>query len=273
MVCPLCKSPLECSPVVLRCIGCGTSFPRTRTDCYELLPPHVASSAEPWSARQQAMEQWYRDMVGTDWAHACFDGDYEPLRPVLERCQGTVLDLGGGAGVTRQYLPAHVDYVSLDPSLMWLGPEWETFTSVSPQRSLFVQGTGEALPFAADSIDAVLALWSLNHVSDPVRVFDEVRRVLKPRGLFFIVLEDMEPRWRDVVSRRGQRGGLIRIGRELMAKVRAALPGGRWSLQPDHIRILESDLERWAGSTLTLRRRAWFGDYLTCEYIKQGRRD
>jgi ubiquinone/menaquinone biosynthesis C-methylase UbiE len=144
------------------------------------------------------MERWYRDMVSTDWAHACFDSDYEPLRPVLSRCAGIVLDLGGGAGITRRYLPRDAQYVSLDPSLMWLDAEWkslEATDSRQPDESEFVQGTGEALPFRQGSIDVVLALWSLNHVNDPVAVFAEVRRVLKPGGSFFVVLEDMEPTW------------------------------------------------------------------------------
>jgi SAM-dependent methyltransferase len=265
LVCPLCKSALASAPDVLRCTRCQTRFPRTRSDCYELLPPSRAGDPG-WGQRQAAMERWYRDMVTTDWAHACFDADYEPLRGVLAGYHGTVLDLGGGAGITRRYLGRDVRYVTLDPSLLWLDAEWTAFAE---GPAVFVQGAGEALPFEADTFDVVLALWALNHVSDPALVLEEAGRVLVPGGRLLVVLEDMEPRWRDILARRYRPGGLARRGRDVAGKLRAAWPGGSWPLQPDHVRIREADLHRWTRAVFDVRRRAWVGDYLTWEYVKR----
>jgi SAM-dependent methyltransferase len=270
LVCPLCKSTLECSPSLLICTACGTRFPRTRTDCYELLAPH--DDQPRWGQRQEMMERWYRDMIATSWAGTCFINDYAPLRPLLSSYRGTLLDLGGGIGLTRHYLAADVRYVSLDPSLIWLGPEWQKLAGDYPcltEKPAFVQGTGEAMPFERHAFDAVLALWSLNHVSVPERVFEEVRRVLRPAGRFLVVLEDMEPRWRDVCAHAFRGDGMTDMVQSIAMKLRSVLPGGTWPIQPDHIRILESELQVWASAGLEVHCRAWVGKYLTYEFVRR----
>jgi len=274
LACPLCKSALEYSPATLRCLGCATTFPQSRTDCYELLPPTHTDDERSWRARQESMETWYRDMVSTDWAPDCFENDYGPLHPLLSRYRGTIMDLGGGAGVTTRYLDRDTQYISVDPSLMWLADEWTPFAGApSVEKRAFVRGTGESLPIASGSVDVVLALWSINHVGSPDTVFDEVWRVLRPGGSFLIVPEDMEPRWSDLPARRHTRHGWRGAARDLRAKLRATLPGGQWPLQPDHIRIREADLRQWAGTRFALERRSWIGDYLTVEYTKRRDRE
>lgn len=42
------------------------------------------------------------------------------------------------------------------------------------------------LPFAEASFDLVIAVNVLEHIDDPVRLFAEVRRVLKPGGVFIV---------------------------------------------------------------------------------------
>lgn len=50
-----------------------------------------------------------------------------------------------------------------------------------------VIGDGEALPFEDASFDAVVSLWVMEHVKHPERIFSEIRRVLKPGGIFAFV--------------------------------------------------------------------------------------
>lgn len=45
----------------------------------------------------------------------------------------------------------------------------------------------ERLPFRDSTFDLVLALWVLEHLSEPERVFHEIARVLAPGGVFFFL--------------------------------------------------------------------------------------
>ena len=53
-------------------------------------------------------------------------------------------------------------------------------------RTTYVQGNGMHMPFADASFDAVFSNGSLHEWEDPVMVFNEIYRVLKPEGLFCI---------------------------------------------------------------------------------------
>lgn len=49
----------------------------------------------------------------------------------------------------------------------------------------YLAGTGEALPLADNSVDRVVCVDVLEHVSHVGNVLAEIRRVLRPDGLFF----------------------------------------------------------------------------------------
>lgn len=48
-------------------------------------------------------------------------------------------------------------------------------------------GRLEKLPFKDASFDCVISLWVFEHVEDPLNVFKEIHRVLKPGGIFAFV--------------------------------------------------------------------------------------
>lgn len=270
LACPQCGSALTFDPPDIRCTGCGARHPQRRADCLDLMPIEETLSGVEWAARQQEMEKWYVELVDKNWSRSCFTNDYGPFRSILQTYTGTVLDLGGGAGVTRHYLRADVRYVVVDPSLMWLGGEWTTLADQFPSLAAppaFVRGTGEALPVRSRALDVVLAFWALNHATDLPRIFHQVARALRPGGRFLFVLEDMEPGWRDVVRPAMRRRGLLSILALALQKVKAALPGQEWSLQEDHIRIRESDIRRWSADDFDIVSRAWIGNYLTYELV------
>lgn len=50
-----------------------------------------------------------------------------------------------------------------------------------------VIGNGKNLPFDVSSFDVVVSLWAFEHVPDPLAVFREVFRVLRPNGVFAFV--------------------------------------------------------------------------------------
>jgi SAM-dependent methyltransferase len=67
-------------------------------------------------------------------------------------------------------------------------PAIETSAELSKRTGVqtdIAPGRGEQLPFEADTFDLVLAISVMEHVDDPMAVFREARRVLKPGGGFY----------------------------------------------------------------------------------------
>ncbi|WP_312502594.1 class I SAM-dependent methyltransferase [Lacrimispora sp.] len=54
------------------------------------------------------------------------------------------------------------------------------------KRTDYVEGNCMQIPFSESSFDAVFSNGSLHEWEDPVKVFNEIDRVLKPQGLFCI---------------------------------------------------------------------------------------
>ncbi|MDQ4077911.1 MAG: class I SAM-dependent methyltransferase [Chloroflexota bacterium] len=221
------------------------------------------------------MEEWYDDLI-THSAHArdCFLSDYTPFTSFLATLEGTVLDIGGGIGIVRHYLPDGIRYITVEPSLSWLSMEWTPLAEYFPclcSEPSFVRGVGEYLPFASNSVNAILAFWSLNHVAEPQSVFREVWRVLQPGGIFLVVLEDMTPNLWDAL-------GHLPIMRRWLSwrhvwgkrflRFPSLLRNRRVQLQSDHIHIKESDIQRWTLGKLELVQRAWVSGYLMLEFRK-----
>ncbi|VBB08788.1 methyltransferase type 11 [Lucifera butyrica] len=90
-----------------------------------------------------------------------------------------VVDIGCGTGVTVEYLREHggLDAIGVDPSAMLL----QQGRQRSPDLHL-VRAAGEDLPFAAASVNGILAECSLSVMPDTGKVLDEMNRVLVPGG-------------------------------------------------------------------------------------------
>jgi ubiquinone/menaquinone biosynthesis C-methylase UbiE len=219
------------------------------------------------------METWYDDLLSDPVAAATsLEHDYEPYAGILSSLSGVILDVGGGIGLPRHFLRDDSRYVVLDPSLTWLQPKWMSLASKFPcvrTAPPFIQGIGEFMPFADSSVDAVLACWSLNHVTDPKQVLWEISRILRFEGRCIIILEDMIPSHKDVIQRvlgalrQGHWSSAREHARHLFPSVRK-----KWPLQSDHIRVTETQLSAWMALPLKLVRRSWVGDYLTLEASK-----
>jgi ubiquinone/menaquinone biosynthesis C-methylase UbiE len=231
-----------------------------------------------WQTRQTEMEDWYRQFASRDNVAKALDSDYQPYAKTLATLRGSVIDIGGGAGVTAGYLNPKTEYVVLDPSSMWLCDEWTAISeriSTSGPKPRRVAGVGEKLPFSANRFDAALAFWSLNHGSDPEQCVREMHRVLKPHGLALIVLEDMEPSWADtahravqsIIARFSERPPRLNWHQPdistTLATIRNKLSGQAWPLQSDHLRIRERDLRRWFKGRFKMTHRTWDGGYMS----------
>jgi SAM-dependent methyltransferase len=96
-----------------------------------------------------------------------------------------VLDVGCGTGLFWSTLPQPLDEVHLtlaDVSHSMI----ETSLIAAGGRVAHVRGVEanvQNLPFGDSSFDVVVANHMLYHASDPKRALDEIRRVLRPKGL------------------------------------------------------------------------------------------
>lgn len=54
------------------------------------------------------------------------------------------------------------------------------------ERMAFCKATAQHIPFADQTFDLIVSTRCLHHWADPVVVFDEIARVIKPGGRFFV---------------------------------------------------------------------------------------
>jgi ubiquinone/menaquinone biosynthesis C-methylase UbiE len=116
--------------------------------------------------------------------------------------EGKVLDVGAGTGRLAiefaQGIPG-VDVVGLDLSDVALElARANARESEVPRRISFEKGDAEDMPFEDSSFDLVISSNTLHLIDDPIRMFDEIQRVLKPGGRFFI--SDFRRSWLGLLS-------------------------------------------------------------------------
>jgi SAM-dependent methyltransferase len=114
-----------------------------------------------------------------------------------------ILDVGSGKGALCGTLArSGQDVVGVDPSAPAAAI---AKTYVNPAGD-FVLGGGEALPFSDERFDRVVSVCVLEHTKDDLRVLREVRRVLKPGGLFALTVDCLDSPFVSETFRRHHRG-------------------------------------------------------------------
>lgn len=101
----------------------------------------------------------------------------------------TALDLGTGPADIPVRLARHKPrwiIAAADVSLAMLRLGHDALrTSDAPPLITLVQTDGKMLPFEDNAFDVVFSNSILHHITDTARLWDEVRRVVKPGGLVF----------------------------------------------------------------------------------------
>jgi len=155
-----------------------------------------------------------------------------------------VLDVGSGLGKLGQRLAERIPH-----GHVWgveQSPEQLSKVTLDLPNLHFQQADAHALPFEDNRFDVAYCRYLLEHVSDPVRVLREIRRVLKPGGKVFvqennILVSVLYPQcsrfdrvWRRFAELQKMLGGDALIGKKLLPLLTAAgFQHIRLSIQPE----------------------------------------
>ena len=113
--------------------------------------------------------------------------------------RGEAADLGCGPGylvleMARQAPGLHVTGIDLSEKMLADARQSAQQAGLG-ERVDFRLGNVEEIPFPDQSLDLVVSTASLHHWADPLKVLNEIARVLKPGGAFYIfdLRRDMAP--------------------------------------------------------------------------------
>jgi len=103
---------------------------------------------------------------------------------------GRLIDIGCGPGnialKIAQHCP-HLSIVGVDRSANMIQAARRAATDLGfEDRVFFLQGNADQVPFANGTFDAVLSNSVLHHLANPLKAFQEMQRVAKPRGAILV---------------------------------------------------------------------------------------
>ncbi len=116
---------------------------------------------------------------------------------------GKILDIGCGTGLLAIEFAKNlsgVEIIGLDLSDVALEVGRENIRkSEVIERTSFIKGDAEDIPFEDNTFNLVISSNTLHLIMNPIKMFNEIHRVLKPKGKFFI--SDFRRSWIGIFSR------------------------------------------------------------------------
>lgn len=154
------------------------------------------------------------------------------LRPyrcrVIGAAEGRVLEIGIGSGLNLPLYGANVvRVIGLDPSPQLIARAQAKANDIFAAVT-FVEGSAEAIPLDAASVDTVVTTWTLCSIPDASAALAEMRRVLAPAGRLLFVEHGRSPDtrvrwWQDRLTPMWKRvGGGCHLNRAISELIQGA---------------------------------------------------
>lgn len=152
-----------------------------------------------------------------------------PIRArVAAELDGEVLEVGFGSGLNIAHYPPAVHRVrAVDPATLGRKLAAKRLAT-SPTPVEFAGLDGQHLPVDSQSVDHVLATWTLCSIPQPERTLAEIYRVLRPGGRFHFAEHGRSPdpkaaRWQDRLTPIQRRlAGGCHLNRPIQALIEAS---------------------------------------------------
>ena len=197
---------------VLRCPRCATGYP-VIGGIPHLLPPSAAQAAEVVAAKQREAQARDADSVVYDATVSPYQTRLELealLRALHVRRSSVVLDLGAGTGrLTTQLAARHAVVFALDISPRSLEMNRAKCAKIPGATVHHVACDACYLPLRDGLLDTAGSGMLLEHIPTPEerrRCIEEVRRVLKPGGVFAFTVYNYSWTKRRMAEREGFHG-------------------------------------------------------------------
>ena len=98
-----------------------------------------------------------------------------------------VCEIGAGAGINLKYFPSDIIYFGLEPNILLTESLNREIEKTGLKRAEIFKSEAESIPLNDNSVDFVVSTFTFCSIKNQEKVFNEIRRVLKPEGklLFF----------------------------------------------------------------------------------------
>lgn len=140
-------------------------------------------------------------MIKSDWRNE-----------LISQVQGKVLEVGVGTGANLAYYPLEAEVIGIDFSSGMLKKARAKLEELENRKTIeLVEMDAQELEFPDDSFDFIISTCVYCSVPDPVKGFQEMRRVCKPEGKI-LMLEHMR-------SENPVMGSLMDVSNPLVVKL------------------------------------------------------
>ena len=123
--------------------------------------------------------------------------ELQPYRErVVSAAEGRVLEIGIGSGLNLALYPQGVSEVlGLEPSQRLIQMSQKA-AAQSGLNVKLIEGSAEAIPLDADSVDSIVTTWTLCTIPDALRALQEMHRVLRGTGQLLFIEHGLAPEYR-----------------------------------------------------------------------------